>query len=297
MEKDCSYNSHEISKGYDSSTRLVGWFSLPLDPNAIKTIIMVTALILLSNLQPAAATTISLDNTIDMPDRTVTYQGKTYDIRDVGAYSLGETVNITVNATDIKSFQLSLLDKNKNFLWNNMVYYTEGTAEMVMPGGVVTAPGTYAFAVFYQGDILAVKPVVFSKYNLSVMPSSTIVPPGETLHVKVRVSPDTSLPVRVVLAKNSSSLESSANRTQNDIYETDIKIPESANGSFSLYAAIVSDNIILGYPELMGISGGGTIKVTEPPSQAPATAGDFLPAVTILFLIGVLFLVFKKIRS
>ncbi len=265
--------------------------------SSIKTITMVTALILLSNLQPAAATTISLDKTIDMPDRTLTYQGKTYDIRDVGAYSLGETVNITVNATDINSFQLSLLDKNKNFLWNHMVYYTEGTAEMAMPGDVITAPGTYAFAVFYQGNILAVKPVVFSKYNLSVMPSSTIVPPGGTLHVKVRVSPDTSLPVRVVLAKNSSSLESSANRTQNDIYETDIKIPESAYGSFSLYAATASDNIILGYPELMGISGGGTINVTEFPPQAPAASGYILPAAAFLFFVGVLFLVFKKIRS
>ncbi|VVB84828.1 Uncharacterised protein [uncultured archaeon] len=264
--------------------------------SGIKTIIIVTAFILFSNLQPAAAATISLDNTIDMPDRTVTYQGKTYDIQDVGAYSLGETVNITVDATDIKSFQLSLLDKNRNFLWNHMVYYTEGTAEMAMPGGVVTVPGTYAFAVFYQGDILAVKPVVFSKYNLSVMPSNTIVTSGGTLHVKVRVSPDTSLPVRVVLVKNSSSLESSANRTQDGIYDTNIKIPESAYGRFSLYAAIASDNIILGYPELMGISGGGTINVTESLPQAPAS-GYMMIVAAFLFLIGILFLVLNKIRS
>jgi hypothetical protein len=32
MEKDCSYNSHEIYKGYDSSTRQVGWSLYPLDP-------------------------------------------------------------------------------------------------------------------------------------------------------------------------------------------------------------------------------------------------------------------------
>ncbi|SNQ61080.1 exported hypothetical protein [Candidatus Methanoperedens nitroreducens] len=265
--------------------------------SGIKMRIVVTALILLSNLQPAAATTISLDKTIDTLDRTLAYQGEIYDIRDIGAYSLGETVNITVNATDVESFQLSLLDKNKNFLWNHMVYYTDGMAEAVMPGGAVTVPGTYVFAVFYQGDILAVKPVVISKYNLSVIPSSTIVPAGGTLHVKVRVSPDTSLPVRVVLVKNSSSLESSANRTQDGIYETDINIPESAYSRFSLYAAIASDNIILGYPELIGISGEGTINVTELSPQAPTAAGYILPAVAFLFLTGVIFLVLRKIRS
>lgn len=91
----------------------------------IKTGVVFIALIILLNSQPAAAgTTISLGNTIDTPDRTVTYQGKNYEIQDIGAYPIGESVNISINVTDIKSFQLSLLDKNKNFMWNHMVYYT-----------------------------------------------------------------------------------------------------------------------------------------------------------------------------
>lgn len=255
------------------------------------------ALVILSNATASAGTTISLDNTIDIPDRTVTYQGNTYEVQDMGAYSPGESVNISINTTDIKSFQLSLLDKNKNFLWNHMVYYTEGRTEVSMPADVVTTPGTYAFAVFYQGDIMAVKPVVFSQYKMSVIPDSTTIAPGGTLQVKVRVVPDTSLPVKVVLARNSSSIESVVNRTGEGEYEAEINIPVSAYGVFSLYAAIASDKMIMGYPELIGVASGGTINVTNI-TQLPisSTSLSFSMVIALVFIALLLIVAFKKVR-
>lgn len=256
------------------------------------------ALIILSNVTASAGTTISLDNTIDIPDRTATYQGKNYEIQDMGAYSIGEAVNISINTTDIRSFQLSLMDKNKNFLWNHMVYHTEGRSEVTMPANVVTTPGTYAFVVVYQGDIKAVKPVVFSLYNMSVIPGSSVVAPGGTLHVKARVAPDTSLPVKVVLAQNSSSIESAVNRTGEGEYEAGINIPVSADGRFSLYAAIASDNMILGYPELIGVASGGTINVTNitQPVGSSTYSLSFSMVIAFVFIALLLFVAFKKIR-
>jgi hypothetical protein len=260
---------------------------------------IVIVLIMFSSLSASAGTTISLDNTIDIPDRTVTYQGNTYEIQDMGAYSIGEAVNISINTTDIMSFQLSLLDKNKNFTWNHMVYYTEGNTAVTMPADVVTAPGTYALAVFYQGDIKAVKPVVFSNYKISVKPDSTTVAPGGKLQVKVEVAPDTTLPIKVVLSRNSSSLEYSVNRTGEGLYETEIMIPASANGSFSLYAAIETDNIIMGYPELLGVSGGGTINVKNPLTIDHKASDVSFPLVIVsVFLIALLVLIIlKRARS
>ncbi|MGB8217117.1 MAG: hypothetical protein WCE94_07430 [Candidatus Methanoperedens sp.] len=266
------------------------------DRVAIKFIILITVVALL--ISPVfASTTISLDSTIDTPDRTITYQGKNYEILDIGSYQMGEKVNITINVTDISGFQLSLLDKNKNFIWNYMVYYTKGNSQVDMPDNVVTVPGTYAFAVIYQGDIMAVKPVVFSRYKLSVMPDATTVAPGETLHVKVRVAPDTGIPMKVILARNSSSLESSGNRTQEGLYEADIKLPNSANGTFSLYAALESGNIIMGSPELIGVSSGGTINVVEIPPMPQAPGFSFSLVIVSLLFIGILIIIFKKIRN
>jgi hypothetical protein len=258
---------------------------------------MAFAIVFLSNIPASASTVISLDNTVDTPDRTVTYQDKTYELQDTGAYLIGEPVNISVNVTDINSFQLSLLDKKEDFLWSNMVYYTDGNSEVTMPADVVTVPGTYIFAVFYQGDIVAFKPVVFSQNKITVTPDITTVASGSSLHVKVKVIPDTSMPIKIVLAKDSSSLEYTVNRTQEGLYETEIKIPSSAHGRFSLYAALVSDNKFLGNYEFMGVSNAGTINVTDI-LPAPPKSGDYFPLTILLaFLAGFLLFLFRRGRS
>ncbi len=264
-----------------------------------KRMLLIIAFIFLSNPLTAAGTTIYLDSTIDTPGRTLTYQGQNYDINDIGAYSIGESVNISVNTSDINSFQLSLLDKNTNFLWNHIVYSTEGTAAVTMPENVVTAPGTYAFVVFYQGDIKAVKPVVFSSYKISVKPENRVVAPGGKLQVKVEVAPDTTRPIKVVLSRNSSSFESAVNRTRESLYETEIIIPASANGSFSLYAVMATDNVIMGYPELVGVSDGGTINVKNPLAIDSKASDISFPLVIIsVFLIALLvLLILKRVRS
>ncbi len=253
---------------------------------------------MLLSLQPAhAGTTISLGNVIEIPHRTVTYEDTTYEIQDIGAYSLGDDINITINSTDINSFQLSLLDKDQNFLWNNMTYYTEGKTYVVMPGSAVTSPGTYVFAIFYQGDVQAVKPVVISSYKLSVNPETTMVAPGGILNVRVGVLPDTTQPVKVVLVRNSSSIESTANRTNMGEYEAEIRIPSSAYGEFSLYASIPSGNTVLGYPELIGISSGGTVNVTEIPTSTASSNPVYSVILIIIFISFVGLVIMVKKRS
>ncbi len=260
--------------------------------------VLIILCMLLSFQTADAGTTISLGNTIGIPHRTVTYEDTAYEIQDIGAYTLGEDINITINTTDINSFQLSLLDKDQNFLWNNMTYYTEGNTYVVMPGSAVTSPGTYVLAVFYQGDVQAVKPVVISSYKMSVNPDTTVVAPGGTLNVKVGVLPDTTQPVKVVLVRNSSSIESTANRTNMGEYEAKVGIPSSAYGEFSLYASIPSGNMILGYPELIGISSGGTINVTEIPTSTASSNPVYSVTLIIIFLffVGLVIMVIKKRR-
>lgn len=266
-------------------------------PLGIAIFSMALAILFLSNIPASASTVISLDHVVDTPDRTVAYQDKIYELQDMGAYLIGEPVNISINATDINSFQLSLLDKKENFLWNSMVYYTEGKTEVTMPADVITIPGTYTFAVFYQGDIVAFKPVVFSQNKITVTPDSMTVAPGGALHVKVNVVPDTSMPIKVVLAKDSSSLEYPVNRTREGSYETEINVPYSAHGRFSLYAAIVSDNKFLGNYEFMGVSNAVTINATDI-LPAPSKSGDYFPlTILFVFLAGLLIFMFRRGRS
>jgi hypothetical protein len=99
-----------------------------------------------------------------------------------------------------------------------------------------------------------------------------------------------------VLARNSSSFESGVNRTREGTYETEIKIPANANGRFSLYAAIASGNIIMGYPELAGISSGGTVDVMETQPSNPTFFDLFSLVILSVFLAGILIFVLKRRR-
>jgi hypothetical protein len=265
---------------------------------SILTIVSTLVYLISPQLAAASGTTISIEHSVDTADRTIIYDNQAYEFHENGFYPVGEAVNVTITTTEVKSYQISLIDKEQNFLWNQIVYFTEGKEEVTMPAGIVTTPDTYAFAVFYQGDILAIEPVVFSNYTLSMTLNTTTVAPGGTLNVDVTAFPDTSLPIKVVLTQGSRCLEFPVNRTSKGHYETDITIPESAHGSFSSYAAIASGKMKMGYPELIAIAKGGVIEVTDL-TDLPRESGDSSSSMWIIasFFFAVLFIhLLKRIR-
>ena len=215
----------------------------------------------------ASSATITLDSVIDTPDRTIIHEGTNYEITDVGIYRIDRNINVGVNVSGIQSFQISLINKDKNFIWSQIIYHTEGYETLIVPANTAKITGTYAIAILYQGQILAVKPVVMSVYDLSVSSTSRI-EPGETLHVVVDISRD-GVPVnlngtvKVVLSQGSTSFEGVATPIGTGKYEASIKIPVIASGTFSLYCAVTTDRIILGYPGIIGAASYGTVDVVS----------------------------------
>jgi hypothetical protein len=265
--------------------------------NFINSFTVLIAIVFLLVTQTAAADTkITLSHSIDTPDRTVSYENNTYEIQDIGFYHIKDPVNITITTKDIKSYTIALLDTKMNFLWYQIVYHTEGKEELTMPAGIVTSPGTYIFAVFYQGDILDFEQVLFSNITLSMTLNTSQVIPGGLLHVDVTAFPDTDLPIKVVFAQESRSLEFPVNRTSSGQYEADIIIPSSANGRFSSYAAMTSGKIVLGYPEIVGVSNGGILEIIDFP-QKSSDKTNSLPVISPFFLAVLLVLASRMIRK
>lgn len=243
---------------------------------------------------PAAADTkIILSHSIDIPDRTVIYENNSYEIQTMGSYKMDEPVNMTITATDIRSYTIALIDTKTNFLWYKIVY-TEGKDELKLPVGVVPSPGTYILAVFYQGEILDFEQVLFSNITLNINLNTTMVAPGGTLHASITSIPDRDLPLKVVFTQGSSNLEFPVNRTSNGHYEVDIKIPLSASGNFSLYAAMSSGKTILGYPEFASAVNGGFLEVTDAKESSHGAKPS--PMIGNLLFAALFFLAFKMLR-
>jgi len=262
----------------------------------LNAIAIIGAVVFLLAVQPASADTkIVLSHSIDIPDRTVIYENNSYEIQTMGFYNMEEPVNMTVTATDIQSYTIALLDTKTNFLWYQIVYQTEGKDELTMPAGMVPLPGTYFFAVFYQGEILAFEQVLFSNVTLNINLNTTRVAPGGMLHASVTATPDMDMPVKVVFTQGSSSLEFPVNRTSSGHYEADIKIPLSAYGNFSSYAAMTSGKTVLGHPELAAAANGGFLEVTGLP-QGSGEKTNSSPVIGVLFVAALFIIASKKIR-
>lgn len=263
--------------------------------NSVMAIAVLMAIVFLPATQTAAAETkINLSHSIDIPDRTVAYENNTYEIQEIGFYQIEDPVNITITTTDVRSYTIALIDTKTNFTWYQIVYRTEGKDELTMPAGTVLSPGTYAFAIFYQGDILAFEQVLFSNITLSMTLNTTQVIPGGMLHAEVTAIPDTDLPIKLVFAQESRSLEYLLNRTTAGKYEADIKIPSSAKGNFSSYAAMTSEKIVLGYPEIAGLSNGNGLEIIDLPQRSGDQAS---PAISTFSIVVLLFLAYRSIRK
>jgi hypothetical protein len=261
----------------------------------LNVIAVIGAVVFLLAVQPASAETkITLSHSLDIADRTVTYENNSYEIQTMGFYHLDDPVNMTVNVMDIQSYTIALLDTQTNFLWYEIVYQTNGKDELTMPAGNVTSPGTYIFAVFYQGEILAFEQVLFSNVTMNLNLNTTRIAPGGMVHASVTAAPDMDLPVKVVFTQGSRSLEFPVNRTSSGHYEADITIPVSASGNFSLYAAIPSGKTVLGYPEFAAAANGGILEVTDLPRGNQTNAS---PGIGFVFVVALFIIASKKMRK
>ena len=261
--------------------------------NFLKAIAVISAVVFLLAAQPVSADTkIVLSNSIDIPDRTVIYENNSYEIQTMGSYNIEEPVNITVSTSDIQSYTIALLDKKTDYLWYQIVYQTEGKDKLIMPAGMVPSTGTYFFAVFYQGEILAFEQVLFSNVTLNIILNTTQVAPGGMLHAIVTATPDMDIPINVVLTQGSGSLEFPVERTSSGRYEAYIKIPLGAYGIFSSYAAMTSGKTILGHPELSAAAKGEAIDVTDF-SQESGEKTNSSPVMGVIF-VATLFIIASK---
>ncbi len=228
-----------------------------------------------------ATAIITLDSIVDTPDRTVTHNGATYEITDIGVYRMDQDIGVSVDVSGGSDFQVSLIDKHENSVWSRAIRSTgepEAPVTLVIPAGTVGTPGAYALTVWHQGRILVAKPVVISVYDLLIS-SKPQVEAGETLDVVVNIMRD-GIPVtanetvKVVLSQGSTTFEENAIPSVTSRYEAGIDIPELAFGDFSLHCVVTTDRTVLGYPETIGAASyDGAVTVEVPAPEVAQTTG------------------------
>lgn len=208
---------------------------------------------------------IAFNKSVNVPRRTVTYTNYSIDVDNVGSYLLGQDMNVSIDLPNETSVKVEVLYKNLTVLWVQNTLLSGGKASVIIPGNIFTSPSTYGVALLASGAIQGVKPVVVSEYMMTIETNESVVSPGDTVGVTIRTYKEgnltnTSDQVGAVLFQGSSDFQFNATPVSTGVYKADIVMP-SISGRYSLYGAIATDNITLGFPEVVGIVDGGPIDV------------------------------------
>jgi PGF-pre-PGF domain-containing protein len=231
----------------------------------------------------AEAATITFDKSLDVPDRTFTWEGKTYFITHVGNYKLNDNINFGITSgTD--TMLVVLYDADQTSVKSETKFNTGGQTSVSFPAGTVSVPGIYGIVVSSKPDaiIIGANPLIISEFDMTVTTNVTNAKEGDTVKVTVKVSkngaPLSIDPnnVEVKFVQDSTYFGANAIANTTGIYEANIRIPSNAYGSHKLYAAITTNrNIYQNYPELIGAASyAGTIELPTPSSTSiPSSPG------------------------
>lgn len=211
--------------------------------------------------------TINFDQYVDVPDTTVSYDNYVCDIDNVGSYQIDQDIQASIEVDpSFYSIQVQLVDKNKNQIWVKNTLLSDGKVTITIPGQYT--PSTYGLVVLYNGEYKGAKPIVISEYTMTITPDKTSLSPGETLGVNITtnkngVLADTSGQVKGVLFQGSAKItEVTATRANVGVYRANIDMP-TIPGTYYINGIIATNDYVIGYPESVGIAGGGNVNVVS----------------------------------
>ena len=244
-------------------------------------------------LSAAEKADIIFSKSIDVPDRTITFENQTFDITDIGNYRNDEDIRFTIETEKTDDLLVILYDTEQLSVWFKRFTNTSGHIVEVIPSNRTDKAGTYAITVSKNRQIIGAIPLVVSDYELLLNTESKNIMAGKTLRVNIEVNRNgTSVKVndtiKVVLARGSSSIETNATKIKTGSYEANIEIPKPMNGTYSLYSVITTNyKVFNNYPEILGIKSGGYIEVLPYSEEKKIPAISIISVVLILLIMAI----------
>lgn len=217
---------------------------------------------------------ISIANSIDVPRRTVNVSGESFAVTSVARKHRGGTLAVDVTAPGSDTTYDVNLYNSKTRIEASESMTGSGTARF--DTGSMSA-GLYYAAVYHDGNTVELYPVVLAAYDVTFeLPSN--VEPGSTVSATITVTrrgrerpPNF---VQVVIGDDRRQLRVNATQSSDGTYTTDVTVDLPA-GRYAAYGVARGENETdNGEPEVVGISGGQTVRVSESTPTPDGSADD-----------------------
>lgn len=210
---------------------------------------------------------LTVDDSEEVPERTVTIEGEEYRIDAIGQVTPGEDLRVTVDAPDEEStYRLRLYDSDMNQLQTRK--RTGDETVTFVTDCQDCDPGTYMVGLYEDGELLVVHPAVIAGYDVTLeMPDSA--EEGETVEATITVEEGalSGQPHTVELALGNGGGEErrmEATHESGTTYTTSVDLEGLDPGSYHVYAGALSDETVADSDkrEALAISSSHTLEVT-----------------------------------
>ncbi|WP_143414163.1 hypothetical protein [Halovenus aranensis] len=205
---------------------------------------------------------LQVENSHDVPERTVTIGGDKVTIDAISRYNRGETISVTVSGPEDALVQL----RNKDRQLEDVVRLSNDGTRHVTFSTEYLEPGTYAVALEINGAYEEAVPVVVSGYDLNVTAPSTVATDEQfvvttELDYRNRTSPPEA--VEIAVWNGDTVFNATAEQTAATTYRADFSLRDASPGNFQVYVAAISDEQVEGFPNALAIDSDTAVTVTE----------------------------------
>lgn len=214
-----------------------------------------------------------VSESIETPDRTFTVDGDQYHVSEIAERKPGESLSVDSFTPGDENYGVYLYNSDRKIADTKAATgddsVTFETDEL--------SPGTYIVAIYADGTIETVHPVVISGYAVSIdAPADATQESTVDLSAQVTAEGSSGTPheVAVVLASAETHERVSLSRTSDGTYTASVSLEDFATGEYSVYAVATSDEEVYGEPELLGISDAATLTIGTHETTGTATTNS-----------------------
>lgn len=233
------------------------------------TVIALTCLLAVSlTVAPISAQTgeydITVDDSIDTPDRTLTLDGQSYTVTAVKQADPGDSISVTVNAPSGNFVEVYIYNAERQIVDSKEIEADESRPATVSFDLSSYSTGTYTFALSYDGETKSVHPLIVRSYDVS-----TTAPDEATADAEITLSatlsqlrPGKKSGVEFVIANDENTLRVDASES-NGSYEATVDLSSLDTGDYSTYATVRGTKQVAGNKSRLGLSQPETLSIEE----------------------------------
>lgn len=219
---------------------------------------------------------LTVEDSLDLPDRTVTLEGQQFSVPAVAQADPGEELQVEATAPPNASVEVNLITAEKDVLASQRV---TGPAALTFQTSSLD-PGTYLLVLMHNGTPQAIHPVIVRGYTLRIE-SPTWARINTSINVTVEVTrtatPANLSRVELVFTGEGDTFRGTVPRIDQDTFRVRLPFPDHLSpGNYSLFAIAESERTLaFGRPVVLGVSGRQPLELR--PSNTSVTLSTVTP--------------------